>query len=306
MTTSSNWFTSDLHFGHANIIRYCDRPFADVAAMNTGLIERWNAVVDPNDTVWVLGDVAMGHIADSLPLIGRLHGTKHLVSGNHDRCFDADRRPDGKAAAWEQRYIDAGFATVHHGEVRLTLDSADDGKLAVCACHFPYSGDSGDEDRYVDRRPADDGGRLLHGHVHERWRWHRRMINVGVDAWEYAPVAAATLADIFARYDRTAPSTTVELDGAAMPDLAAFYDQVGERIIPGASWGRNLDAFDDILRGGFGTPDDGLTIVWHDAAAARRSLGTDFTTLVEIIHEHGPGADRHGRPTGSNVRLELR
>ena len=55
-------------------------------------------------------------------------------------------------------------------------------------------GDSGEEDRYVDRRPADDGGWLLHGHVHERWRWHRRMINVGVDVWDYRPVAEAALA----------------------------------------------------------------------------------------------------------------
>jgi calcineurin-like phosphoesterase family protein/RNAse (barnase) inhibitor barstar len=303
MTT---WFTSDLHLGHANIIRYCARPFADVAEMNAGLIERWNATVSPTDTVWVLGDVAMGHIADSLQLIGDLHGTKYLVTGNHDRCFDADRNPGGKATAWEQRYLDAGFATVHHGEVSLTLDLVDGGRLAVRACHFPYCGDSGDEDRYVDRRPVDDGGWLLHGHVHERWRWNRRMINVGVDAWDYVPVAEANLAAVVAEYDSAAPSTTVDLDGSAMPDLAAVFGQVGERIIPGAPWGRNLDAFNDVLRGGFGTPDDGLTIVWHDAAAAHRSLGADFATLVEIIHGHGPGADRHGHPTGSNIRLELR
>ncbi len=303
MTT---WFTSDLHLGHANIIRYCARPFADVAAMNAGLIERWNTTVSPADTVWVLGDVAMGHIADSLQLVGHFHGTKHLVTGNHDRCFDADRKPGGKAAVWEQRYLDAGFATVHHGEVALTLELADDRELAVRACHFPYSGDSGNEDRYVDRRPVDDGGWLLHGHVHERWRWHRRMINVGVDAWDYAPVPAATMADIVTQYERTTPTLTVDLDGAAMPDLAAFYEQVDQRVLGGGSWGRNLDAFNDVLHGGFGTPDDGLTIVWHDADAARRSLGADFATLVEIIHDHGPGADRHGRPTGSNVRLELR
>ena len=303
MTT---WFTSDMHLGHANIIRYCARPFADVAEMNAGLIERWNATVSRADTVWVLGDVAMGHIADSLHLVDHLHGTKHLVSGNHDRCFDADHNPGGKAATWEQRYLDAGFATVHHGEVQLTLDLANDGKLAVRACHFPYSGDSGDEDRYVDRRPTDDGGWLLHGHVHERWRWHRRMINVGVDAWNYAPVAEATLAAIVGHYNDTAPAVTVDLDGAAMPDLAAFYEQIDQRVLDSGSWGRNLDAFNDILRGGFGIPDDGLTIVWRDATSARRSLGTDFATLVEILHDHGPGADRDGRPTGSNIRLELR
>lgn len=53
MTT---WFTADLHFGHANIINYSGRPFADVTAMNQALIERWNASIHPDDTVWVLGD----------------------------------------------------------------------------------------------------------------------------------------------------------------------------------------------------------------------------------------------------------
>ena len=51
------WFTADLHFGHANIINYSGRPYADVAVMNRALIDRWNAAVHPDDTVWVLGDV---------------------------------------------------------------------------------------------------------------------------------------------------------------------------------------------------------------------------------------------------------
>ena len=51
MTT---WFTADLHFGHANIIDYSGRPFADATAMNQALIERWNASIHPDDTVWVL------------------------------------------------------------------------------------------------------------------------------------------------------------------------------------------------------------------------------------------------------------
>lgn len=303
MTT---WFTSDLHFGHTNIIGYCERPFADVADMNAGLIERWNEAVDPNDTVWVLGDVAMGRITDSLPLIGLLNGIKHLVSGNHDRCFDADRHPTGKAGEWQQRYLDAGFAAVHHGVMPLTLPLPGGGELAVRACHFPYSGDSGDEDRYVDRRPIDNETWLLHGHVHERWRWHRRMINVGVDAWNYSPVDESTLAAIVAEYDRTAPHGTVELDGPGMHTIDDFYDQVSKTLIPGVSWGRNLDAFNDVLGGGFGVPVDGVTMVWHGAAAARQHLGSVFATLVEIIHDHGPGADRSGALTGSNIRLQLR
>lgn len=83
MTT---WFTADLHFGHANIISYSGRPFADATAMNQALIERWNASIHPDDTVWVLGDVALGRIDETLALVGELNGRKLLLTGNHDRC----------------------------------------------------------------------------------------------------------------------------------------------------------------------------------------------------------------------------
>ena len=64
----------------------------------------------------------------------------------------------------------------------------------VLACHFPYRGDSQGLDRYPQARPPDTGGWLLHGHVHELWRQHQRMINVGCDAWDCRPVDEATLA----------------------------------------------------------------------------------------------------------------
>lgn len=187
------WFSSDLHLGHANIIRYCDRPFADVDAMNRGLVERWNAVVAPADTVWVLGDVAMGRISESLPVVGSLNGTKHLLSGNHDRCWPGlgEKADDG-----EERYLDAGFATVRHGEIDIEVVGASGRSRTLHACHFPYEGDSQDEDRYPGARPDDLGAWLLHGHVHEVWRQHGRMINVGIDAWGGEPVPADTILDL--------------------------------------------------------------------------------------------------------------
>ncbi len=53
---SNIWFTSDTHFGHANIIRFCDRPFKDIQEMNERLIANWNAVVRPGDSVYHMGD----------------------------------------------------------------------------------------------------------------------------------------------------------------------------------------------------------------------------------------------------------
>lgn len=186
------WFTSDLHLGHANVIGYAGRPFHAVGEMDPSLVAAWNSLVRPDDEVWVLGDLAMGRIDETLPVAAQLVGRKHLVVGNHDRPFkDGHRREE-----WTGRYrLDAGFVAVHHGELDLELA----GGCRVRICHFPYRGDSGDRDRYVEARPVDDGCWLLHGHVHEKWRQRGRMINVGVDAWAGQPVAEHTLVELIER-----------------------------------------------------------------------------------------------------------
>jgi RNAse (barnase) inhibitor barstar len=114
------------------------------------------------------------------------------------------------------------------------------------------------------------------------------------------------------------------LNGQRIHSLDEFYDEISRELIPGKEWGRNLDAFDDILRGGFGTPENGFTLRWIDSAASRASLSyaetarqleqqlthchpsnrsallgrlalarsgegtTVFDWLIEIIRAHGP------------------
>lgn len=56
---TKTWFISDTHFGHVNILKYDERPFADIEEMNEELIKRWNKKVKNGDTVWFLGDFAM-------------------------------------------------------------------------------------------------------------------------------------------------------------------------------------------------------------------------------------------------------
>lgn len=181
----SRWFTSDLHLGHTNIIEYSTRPFDSVDAMNRALLDRWNDVVADDDDVWILGDFALGKIADTLPLVAELVGRKVLLTGNHDRCWPGHSR---RAEGWEERYLEAGFDEIMHGDITINV-----GEHRPLACHFPYRGDSHGRDRFVDHRPADRGGWLLHGHVHERWLQRGRMINVGVDAWDYRPASEAEL-----------------------------------------------------------------------------------------------------------------
>lgn len=79
------FFTSDTHFGHANIIRFCNRPFKNVEEMDEALIENWNQVVSEDDIVFHLGDFAFGGSSVWNSIIPRLNGHINLIIGNHDR-----------------------------------------------------------------------------------------------------------------------------------------------------------------------------------------------------------------------------
>lgn len=82
---SQLFFTSDHHFGHANIIKYCDRPFENVEAMNRVMIERWNEKVAPEDEVYHLGDFGMSYATRQIgDILDQLNGTKYLIMGNHE------------------------------------------------------------------------------------------------------------------------------------------------------------------------------------------------------------------------------
>ncbi len=78
----TNWFTADTHFGHANIIKYCNRPFKDVQEMDEILIKNWNDRVQQGDNVYLLGDFSMG---DPTRYVQRLNGRIHVIRGNHDK-----------------------------------------------------------------------------------------------------------------------------------------------------------------------------------------------------------------------------
>lgn len=184
------WFTSDLHLGHTNIIKYTDRPYKTADEMNETLVDNWNSVVSADDEVWVLGDVALGPIKESLSLIELLNGRKVLLPGNHDRIW----RGLAPKKRWDDdTYLNAGFERIEHGEigvVNLTLGGHD-----VLASHFPYTIGQYDS-RFTAWHPIDYGVPLLHGHTHSPVRTAGNMIHVGIDAWGYTPVAETTLIEL--------------------------------------------------------------------------------------------------------------
>lgn len=81
---SQVFFTSDTHFGHSNIIKYCQRPFNSAEHMDEVLISNWNEVVSPQDIVFHLGDFCFGSDKEWIKILQRLNGTKYLILGNHD------------------------------------------------------------------------------------------------------------------------------------------------------------------------------------------------------------------------------
>lgn len=198
------FFTSDTHFGHANIVRLSNRPFKEtkhqtaVEVMNEAIVKNWNETVSPDDTVYHLGDVALGPIQDSLSIIERLNGRKILVTGNHDRNFRGGKRSAGlEPEQWDDEYVAKGFDAVY-GNVAL---SAFEGMPPVMLSHFPYDGDSHDGDRYEEFRATDSGLTIVHGHTHANQvvSYSQRgtlQIHAGVDTWKFRPVSYQRIAEI--------------------------------------------------------------------------------------------------------------
>ena len=151
------WVISDTHFGHRNIIRYCNRPFDDELQMNEAMIERWNSVVKDGDIVYHLGDVYFG---ESGRILHKLKGRKRLVIGNHDVGKDQYLlRHFQKIMAWRM-FPEYGLLLTH---VPVHPNSL-----------FKVS-------------------KNVHGHIHNQLIDDERYVNVSVEQINYTPVHIETL-----------------------------------------------------------------------------------------------------------------
>lgn len=166
--------------------------------MNEAIIDNWNSVVAPEDTVYHLGDVCLGPVAEWHDSLSRLNGYKVLIVGNHERIFKGEKpKMQEKFATFYDDYFDE----VHDNLRGIWLD---DGTI-VDLSHFPYDGDSHDGDRYTDYRLHDGGRVLIHGHVHREYHGNDTLerydtaisrskrgsiqIHVGMDNHHYRPVS---------------------------------------------------------------------------------------------------------------------
>jgi calcineurin-like phosphoesterase family protein len=167
------YFTSDLHFGHRLVAKH--RGYEDdVPGHDAEIIEAWKKHVQPDDIVWVLGDVSVSNPKGALITLADLPGRKRLVAGNHDPVHPMHR----DAPKWAAKYA-AVFEYV-----------APFARIKVCGVeallsHFPYERDRNEETRYPQWRLPDLGLPLLHGHTHsiEKTWPGTKEVHVGWDAW---------------------------------------------------------------------------------------------------------------------------
>lgn len=154
---NNTWFTSDPHYGHANIIKYCNRPFTSVEEMDEALIENHNSLVKPNDIIYYLGDCTWYGSDKTKKIFSRLNGKKKLIRGNHDH--------DKNLAPYFE-YV-RHYDTIKIGDVRLAL------------MHFPILSWDGQQ----------HGTIHLHGHTHNTIDNSGTLrFDVGVDSWNMYPV----------------------------------------------------------------------------------------------------------------------
>ena len=159
---SDIWLTSDTHFFHENIIKYCGRPFSCAEEMNEVLVQNWNKVVKPGDKVYHLGDVWMGKAShgERSALMNRLNGKKRLIVGNHDDI------PYLSSGAWFEKVL--MWRVFREFNMVLT--------------HVPIHQDS------IQERIVLNGGVNVHGHTHNNGSPKGPYKCVCVELTNYTPV----------------------------------------------------------------------------------------------------------------------
>lgn len=161
-----HFYISDTHFGHANIIGMCQRPFASVEEMDEYMIARWNERVSGNDTVFILGDMFY-RCGREEEILARLSGKKWLIEGNHD-------------GSWLGRVDLARYFVGVDKYLEIS-----DGTRGMTLCHYPLLTWKHAKKNY-----------MIHGHIHldttsDFWPLlvtRQRTLNAGADLNGFAPV----------------------------------------------------------------------------------------------------------------------
>ena len=165
---SKIFFTSDHHFGHSNIIKFCERPFKDVQEMDEVLIQRWNEKVSPGDEVYHLGDFSLAKDREAVAdILDRLNGTKYLIVGNHEGAALNHR----KKFQWIKEYY----------ELKVKDADRENGVQRIILFHYAMRV----------WRGASKGNWHLYGHSHGNLpdEEDRLAFDIGVDCHDFYPLS---------------------------------------------------------------------------------------------------------------------
>ncbi len=156
-------FSSDTHYGHANVIKYAKRPYEDVDEMNEAMITNWNSVVRKGTAVYHLGDFALCDVDKATKIAKRLNGQKFLIFGNHDKRL---RKEKEFLSQWVWA---KDMADITVGSQRIVL------------CHYAMRVWS----------QSHRGAWQLYGHSHGSLKDDPRSLSldVGVDCHQYYPIS---------------------------------------------------------------------------------------------------------------------
>ena len=183
------YFTSDLHLGHANAIKFTNRPFADVEEMNDALIRNINETVGAKDELWVLGDFAYRIGKEAVRgLRDRIQcGNVHLVRGNHDRKYDSDDVFQS-VQDYKELKTDYGRFILFHYPIR-EWNAAHYGSVHLHG-HIHSNGDYNAENLQKSFASA------FHQELSPKSGFGLRIYDVGVDANGYRPVSLERIAGL--------------------------------------------------------------------------------------------------------------
>jgi calcineurin-like phosphoesterase family protein len=161
----SDYVTSDWHFNHARVIQFERTRFATIEEHNEFIVSRYNKVIGPDDTCYMLGDVGMGGAEGLAHWVKKLNGHKILILGNHDNLS-------------VRAYLDIGFESVHKGPLYYSENEgigAPSGRIILS--HEPVK--EALDNPYVIN---------VHGHLHNSELSLDRFFNVNVARTDYAPI----------------------------------------------------------------------------------------------------------------------
>lgn len=175
---SKVFFTSDHHFGHANIIKYCDRPYKDVEEMDADMVLRWNSVVKEDDPVFHLGDFTLGGPEQAQKYFSQLNGKIYILSNpwHHDKRWIKEQMD-------QRKYYESKYHGVELLPPMVVLENSyhknDSGCIVLC--HYPIQ----EWDR------AHYGSLHFFGHSHIKAYIKSAVdssFNVGVDLNKFTPM----------------------------------------------------------------------------------------------------------------------